>query len=94
MAWFPLAFPISRGNSANSLSEHSLASFPTQFYELRRLGDSLNRFGKTTPSTANLLKSLRDGCTGSYWFELAVSLVLLLANCLKEDDATVNVDLG
>ena len=64
------------------------------FYKTKNSTGFLELFGRTTSFTGNLLQRLRDVCIWSYSLELAMSLVLLLADCFKENDAAVDVDLG
>lgn len=46
------------------------------------------------PFTHKLFNSLLEAHTGSYQLEVDLSFILLLANCLEENDGTVDVDLG
>lgn len=41
-----------------------------------------------------LLQGLLNTCAGSDRCEVALSLVLLFADCLEENDASVDVDIG
>jgi hypothetical protein len=48
----------------------------------------------TTSFAAKLLQGLGDACIGCYRFEVVANFVLLFANRLEDNEATVDVDPG
>jgi hypothetical protein len=53
---------------------------------------TLDRFMSPVLFHADLLQCLQDGCTGSYRFEVATSLVLLFVNRFEENEAADDID--